>query len=128
MFRIVRHPFIWFLALAVWFGVLWFLSELPGSSVPYPVNHFDKFLHFSYFLAGGILCAGGHASLTPGRVDWKRVIATAMIAMACIGFIDEWHQSFSPWRSGADALDWLADVIGGSVGAYALKIVHHRLP
>jgi VanZ family protein len=35
-----------------------------------------------------------------------------------VGGLDEWHQTFTPGRSGGDVWDWLADMTGGFIGAF----------
>jgi len=42
-----------------------------------------------------------------------------MVALVCsvIGRLDEYHQTFTPGRSGNDTGDWLADTLGGAAGA-----------
>jgi VanZ family protein len=128
MMRLPRHPAAWFLALLLWFAVLWSLSSVPGRDGIAPIPHFDKFLHFSYFFIGGFLCSGGHFRLH-GTVTmaWRPVVGTAVLVMAAIGWMDEWHQCYTPGRSGGDLWDWLADVSGGASGALVLMWVHHRL-
>lgn len=121
MLRLTRHPAIWFTALLFWFGLLWFLSSLEGSNQPQPLPHFDKFAHFSYFFGGGLLFAGWRFRLCPNLPAWGKIIGAAVITMALIGWTDEWHQCFTPGRSGTDPWDWFADVIGSASGAFALK-------
>lgn len=128
MFRAPRHPAVWFSAWLGSFGLLWFLSSLEGSpQKPPPFPHFDKFAHFGYFLAGGFLLAGGWFMRSPERPAWTRLILATILIMAAIGFIDEWHQCFTPGRSGGDPWDWLADLLGGTAGAFLLKAIHRRL-
>jgi VanZ family protein len=127
MFRLPRHPAIWFAAFLGWFAALWFCSSLPGSAQPMPVPHLDKLLHFSYYLGGGLLFAGCHFRLQPAQPAWGRILGAAIVAMALIGWLDEWHQTFTPGRSGADPWDWLADLLGGAAGALILKAIHRRL-
>jgi len=128
MRRLVRHPALWLCALLGWAGVLWFLSSLETNGAPLPIPQFDKFEHFSYFLCGGLLAAGFRYLLRPEAVSWRKIILTAIITTALVGFIDEWHQCYTPGRSGADPWDWLADVAGGAAGAWLFKMIHHRLP
>lgn len=127
MLRLPRHPAIWFAALLCWFAVLWALSSLHGSGQALPIDHLDKLAHFTYFLGGGILFAGWHFRRQPARPAWGKILAAAIIAMALIGGIDEWHQCHTPGRSGGDVWDWLADLLGGTAGALILKSVHRRL-
>lgn len=127
MFRLLRLPVIWLAALLAWYGFLWFLSSIEGIKGPQPIPHFDKFQHFAYFLGGGLLFAGFFFLLRPENTRWKTILISATLLMAALGFIDEWHQCYTPGRSGGDPWDWLADVIGGSFGAWLFKSIHHRL-
>ena len=123
-----RHPAVWFSALFLWFAVLWFLLLMHGSpGIPPPFPHFDKLMHFGYFLIGGFLLCGGISRWNPGLTSWKPVLVTTIVVMAAIGISDEWHQCFTPGRSGADPWDWLADVLGGTTGAFVLQAIHRRL-
>jgi VanZ family protein len=126
MFRLPRHPAVWFSALLCWGGFLWFLSDQPGSDEPFPVDHFDKVMHFTYFMGGGILLGGFLLRLAKGSPVWKRLIVTTVVVMTIIGAADEYHQSFTPHRSGNDPWDLLADILGASAGAFAVRAVHSR--
>jgi VanZ family protein len=126
--RLPRHPAVWFSALLCWFGLLWFLSSLEGSSLkPLPLPHFDKLEHFSYFLIGGFLLTGGNFRRNPEHASWKLILGITIVVVAAIGAIDEWHQCYTPGRSGGDPWDWLADLLGGVSGAFVLKAIHRRL-
>jgi VanZ family protein len=122
-----KHPGAWLSAWLAWFGVLWFLSTLPGSDTPQLFPHFDKVEHFGWFAGGGFLFAGWRYTRRPDLALWKTILVTTILAIALTGFIDEWHQCYTPGRSGADPWDWLADVLGGSAGALLCKAVHRRL-
>lgn len=127
MLRQTRHPALWFTGLCIWFGVLWLLSSSHNVGPKVDVRHLDKLLHFGYFLGGGFLLAGWHFRLRPANPPWRRILWTAVIAMAVIGGIDEWHQTHTPGRHGGDLWDWLADTLGGTTGALVLRAVHRRL-
>lgn len=127
MRSLLRQPALWFAALLIWTGTLWLLSSHPGRPHELPVPHLDKVAHFSYFFSGGILFAGWKRSLHPEAPQWRGIITATIIAMALVGILDEWHQCFTPGRSGADPWDWLADLLGGAAGALAAKSAHHRL-
>ena len=123
MLRLPRHPAVWLAALLLWFGVLWSLSSLPGSEQPQLFPHLDKLLHFTYFFGGGILAAGWLHAIRP---EWKRIVPAAVTLLAVLAFIDEWHQCYTPGRSGADPWDWLADFLGAFCGACALMAMLRR--
>ncbi len=127
MIRPPRHPAIWFTALLLWFGVLWILSSQPGSGTPYPVDHVDKVLHFSYFLGGAVVCAGWLYRLQPAAPNWKRIMILTVVLLTLVGAFDEWHQSHTPNRSGNDPGDMMADILGSVAGAFAFKALHRRL-
>ncbi len=123
MLRLPRHPAVWFTSLLLWFGLMWFFSSIEGSDAPPLLPHLDKVMHFTYFFAGGILAAGWLHAL---HLDWKRILPTAIILLAVLAFIDEWHQCYTPGRSGADPWDWLADLLGACGGTFALKALLRR--
>jgi VanZ family protein len=77
-----------------------------------------------YFAVGGALLA---LSFRLGR-NWKRrrVIWTVLLAMAVIGALDEFHQLHTVNRSGADPFDWLADCVGGFLGAVVIGWLYVR--
>jgi VanZ family protein len=115
----VKSPRTWWLALTVWAGVLWWLSAQPGSGHPQQIPHFDKVLHTGYFFLGGILLqlALRFSQPMPGR---KRSWCLGLLVAACVGAVDEFHQTFTPMRSGLDPWDWCADLLGGTLAAYLM--------
>ena len=128
MTRIPRQRKFWLACFLLWFAVLWILSSSSnvGKYAPHIAN-FDKVEHFGYFFGGsGLLCAWLFR-LRPDRPNWKAIISTAVIVIALTGWFDEWHQSFTPGRSGNDPYDWLADLLGATAGAFVFKRIHHRL-
>jgi peptidoglycan/LPS O-acetylase OafA/YrhL len=127
MLALARRRPVWLTALVVWAGVLFFLSSRPTMGPTIRLDHFDKVLHFTYFFGGGFLCAGWLFLKNPDSTRWKGVLTAAIIAMAAIGFLDEWHQLHTPGRSGGDVWDWMADLLGGSAGAFSLKKLHRPL-
>ncbi len=128
MARLLRNPKFWLAGFLLWFAVLWTLSSFPGQErLAPPIDHFDKVAHFGYFFGGGGLLSAWLFRLRPDRPDWKRIVAVVILATALIGGLDEYHQTFTPSRSGNDPYDWLADVLGAAAGAFAFKRLHHRL-
>jgi VanZ family protein len=126
--RLPRHPRFWFAAFFLWFVTLWALSSFTfeGPQTP-PIAHLDKVEHFGFFLGGAGLLMAGFYRLNPGRPNWKRTVSAAVIIIALVGALDEWHQTHTPGRSGNDVFDWLADVLGGTTGALIFKALHQRL-
>lgn len=127
MRHLMRKAPLWLAALGTWFLVLWMLSSMRNFGKPIPGDHTDKLLHFLYFFAGGVLFTGWRFFLNPGRPDWRKIIPAAIIVIALVGVIDEWHQCYTPGRSGGDVWDWTADLIGAIAGSIAFRAIHHRL-
>lgn len=62
-----------------------------------------------------------------GATGVGELITAAVVVIALIGALDEYHQSFTPGRSGNDPFDWLADLLGAIAGAFTFKHIHHLL-
>lgn len=128
MGRLSRNPKFWLTAFLIWLGVLWILSSRPlnGTYLP-PIDHFDKIAHFGYFFGGsGLLCAWLY-SRNPERPNWQAILVSVILTIAVIGCLDEYHQTFTPGRSGNDPYDWLADVLGATAGAFSFMGMRRRL-
>jgi VanZ family protein len=110
-------------AYACWALVLFCLSSQPpqdivGATFPYA----DKVLHFIYFGIGGFLfmwALSCSLNLSAGRR-----LGLAMVVAVAIGFLDEWHQTFTPGRHGGDFFDFAADVAGGTTGILAAFLIY----
>ncbi|MGL5019088.1 MAG: VanZ family protein [Luteolibacter sp.] len=123
-----RHPGFWLASFILWCGVLWGFSSftLPGDGPP-PFQNSDKLAHFGYFFGGSGLLSAWLFRRNPENPNWWKIIATAVLIIAIIGALDEFHQSFTPGRSGNDPQDWAADLLGGIAGAFTFKRLHHLL-
>ena len=106
----------WLTAWAVWFVTLWFLSSGSPSIQNGPkIPHLDKVMHFGYFAIGGFTLSNFlHLKFT-----WpaKKILLITLLIGASVGALDEFHQSFTPTRSGNDPYDWIADAIGTLSGS-----------
>ena len=47
--------------------------------------------------------------------------------LALYGAADEYHQTFTPNRTGADVFDWLGDALGGLAGVFVTRFIYARL-
>mgnify|MGYP003467856729 CR=1 FL=1 len=117
--RVSARPRFWFTLVALWFGALFWLSSQSHLHPPGPefINK-DKLLHTGYFALGGACLFIGLRLQKPAM----GLLAASLITVAfcsAVGAFDEWHQSFVPNRTGNDPHDWLADTLGGIVGAMA---------
>lgn len=121
-----RHPALWACLVLAWAAALYLLSarSAPGGFRP-PFPHFDKAVHLLYFSAGS-LCFGRALSLL--RPGWRAagIVLACVLFGALIGALDEFHQSFTPGRSGNDLGDLLADTLGGLCGGLTAGFFHRR--
>lgn len=124
----LRNPRLWLAGFLIWFVVLWVMSASSGrDTFAPPSDQNDKLAHFGYFFGGSGLLCGYLYRLRPDRPRWPTLLAFAIVFLSVIGALDEWHQSFTPGRSGNDPYDFMADVFGTVVGAFTFKRIHHRL-
>jgi VanZ family protein len=87
----------------------------------------DKVFHFGYFFGGAGLLAAA-LFLRPSSVpNWGMIIVLVVVIASAVGLLDEWHQSWSPERSGNDPGDWLADAYGALAGALVFRRFHKVL-
>ena len=107
--------------LKYWFPVVLYcciifgVSAIPNVQVPQTVFISDKLVHMCEYAILAVLFARAirHASQT----EWFLLIwVIAIFFVAFYGITDEFHQSYVAGRS-SDLADWLADIIGGSIGA-----------
>ena len=124
----LARPRTWFLLVALWFAALFWLSSQSRLFPPGPeFQNKDKFLHLGYFALGGGLFLTGLRLKKPAL----GLLAATLITMAfcsAVGAFDEWHQTFTPHRSGNDPADWMADSLGGLLGALGGHCLLRLLP
>jgi VanZ family protein len=123
-----RNPRVWLAGVIVWFVTLWLLSSSSSTFEKGPEIPFsDKICHFGYFLGGGGLLSAFLYCRRPAAPGWRSLGVVVVVTLALVGLLDEWHQTFTPGRSGNDPWDWLADVLGASAGLVIFKRFHHLL-
>lgn len=125
--HLARKSLLWWSAVLVWAVVLWLLSANPSlhSGPSFPLK--DKILHCLYFCGGAsflLLALYGQASAVP---TWRVLLLRSFLFTAITGAVDEFHQTFTPGRSGNDPWDWLADVTGGMLAAWIILKLLLRL-
>ncbi|HVE16457.1 MAG TPA: VanZ family protein [Chthoniobacterales bacterium] len=122
MSRINR--FLW-LAFAAWCITLFILSSIPGNRIgPPPFFEADKVVHTIIFATGSFLLA-----LAFYRTFGHSLLKTSLLvflAMVFIGVGDEFHQTYTPGRSGDDPGDLLADAVGALIGISCARFLHGR--
>lgn len=120
------------LRLGSWFAVAaWALGIIGLSSFSGPqvaklnlLAVWDKAAHFAAFAVGAGLLA--LALRWNSAWTWPRIVCFSMAAISLFGATDEWHQLYTPKRSGADVGDWIADTLGAVTGAAATSFFHAR--
>ena len=114
--RFLSSAIFWRVLVFLWFGVLFWLSSQTHLPSPASFEGVDKLEHAIFFSAGGMcfllsLRLAGHARAT------AVAILASVLFCGAIGGFDEWHQTYTPGRSGGDVWDWTADLCGGFIGA-----------
>lgn len=97
-----------------------------ATSVPVPEagapRYTDKLVHLTMYGVLALLVARASLAARPASA---RRLALVIAGVATFGAADELHQRFIPGRD-ADVHDWLADAIGGMIGASAFTILTRR--
>ena len=124
--KLLRAPNFWLTSLILWAATLYTLSSfsktLPDGGPEIP--HIDKVLHFGYFMGGGIIFATWILLQKGTSARLLIRFAIPLAILACVGVLDEYHQTFTPGRSGNDPFDWLADVLGSATGLFLANRFH----
>ncbi|MDI1311604.1 VanZ family protein [Prosthecobacter sp.] len=124
--RFLSSPSLWRFLVLLWFGVLFWLSSQSHLPSPAKFEGVDKIEHVIFFAAGGMcfllgLRLAGFAQAT------KTAILLTVLFCGAVGGFDEWHQTFTPGRSGGDVWDFTADLCGGFIGAFLALIAERWL-
>lgn len=114
--RAGAFAFLAWLAVAAWAGTIYWFSSRTGPQIE-EMNVFhlsDKIAHFIAFFAGAppLVCALRLST----QWSWRRIGTIAACIIMLYGAADEYHQTFTVNRSGADVGDGLADALGGLTG------------
>ncbi len=115
----------WF-AVAAWALGIFILSSLSGKKIE-EMNAFeisDKVAHFGAYAVGAVVLVLALRWNT--EWSWRRIVWVTIAAISLFGATDEWHQLYTPHRSGGDLADWTADALGAIAGATASAFSHAR--
>jgi VanZ family protein len=109
-----------------WAATIYWFSSRTGPQIE-EMNVFelsDKVAHFIAFCAGApaIVCALRLST----NWSWARIAGIAAGILMLYGAADEYHQTFTANRSGADVWDGLADSLGGLTGTLATVFLYAR--
>ncbi|QTN31068.1 VanZ family protein [Akkermansiaceae bacterium] len=115
--ELLGSPRLWLTGFITWAAALFVLSSFSktmpegGPEIP----HIDKILHFGYFMGGAFTFATWVILRKGLQAPLRQRILLPLLLFAVIGALDEWHQTFTPGRSGNDPFDWLADILGSLI-------------
>ncbi len=106
-----RRVILIYLPLAIYWGLLFIGTSIPGDVLPKIFKLNDKIEHFTaYFILAFIFNLALY--FQEKNVKWSRLsFIYTIVFMALYALVDELHQLFVPGRY-CDALDWTADFLG----------------
>ena len=124
--KLLAQPSFWRVAVILWAAILYFLSSQPSTALPGGFPGLDKIEHAGYFAGGGMCFLLGLRFAGFARGKALAIVLTVLFC-STVGVLDEWHQLHVPGRSGGDVWDWLADTLGGFLGAHAAFWAQRRI-
>ncbi len=101
---------------ALWAALILVLTSVPTpADVSGGIPHLDKVVH--------LLLYAGQGWLVTRALRTRRFLslAAALLAITVFGAVDEWHQQF--FSRDPSMVDWIADIIGASIGIAAASRV-----
>lgn len=105
----------WF-PVALYSGIIFFVSSLSSVKNPLEIEHFDKIIHVLEYMPFGFLLTRAFFN-TNRRLSQKTLLVYVILTSFLYGLSDEYHQFFVEGRD-ATVIDALADTIGGMLGVY----------
>jgi VanZ family protein len=112
-----------FLPAALYYGMIYFLSDQPQIPIPSVFPLQDKIFHFVIYLGFGLCLLYGLARID--RLGGLRLRLAALVVLGIIAAgLDEFHQAFVPGRT-ADIADAAADVLGILAGWLIVRRLLH---
>jgi VanZ family protein len=116
-----KNNWLSIIGLVVYCALIFYLSSLPGDSMPdLPLS--DKFFHFFLYLGLGLLFTYLFYGLKFFTSRLKIVLIT-LAFIALYGLSDEIHQLFVVGRN-FDVLDLFVDIIGGLSGCLIMSYLY----
>ncbi len=109
-----RSPLSRWLPVVIWCALIFTGSSVPGDAIDSRLSLHDKIIHASEYAGLGFLLARAFGA----RLWWLAIVLGALY-----GVSDEFHQTFTPHRSGNDLGDMTADLIGSAIGATAWRLL-----
>jgi VanZ family protein len=103
--------------VVAWATLIFIGSSIPGQHVNRELGMHDKLAHTTEYAIFAALLARGFGV----KRWWWAIVVGALFAVS-----DEFHQTFTPNRSGNDLGDMTADVFGSAIGATAWFLLRRR--
>lgn len=125
--KIALHsPRLWWALFGAWLLTVCALSSIPGNQFHgTDIPNADKIVHVLIFFTGASLLV--LALLTSTTWSAAKIAPLAFLALLAFGGLDEYHQTFTPHRSGADLGDLIADAAGALLGVFLALFIHAQL-
>lgn len=123
-----RLVLLYWLPVLLYAALIFYLSSLPYPEEQLPeflLKKFsDKLLHLVEY---GVLGVCFHRAFrwAAGATSARHAVVLAIVASSFYGITDEVHQAFVPFRE-SSWLDWVADTVGGAMGAVGSNRVSGR--
>jgi VanZ family protein len=102
-----RIAFVLYSLLVVW-------ASLKPSGGPQPIEHFDKVMHFTFYVLFTIIAAG--------CTTQRKTFIWLSIFIACYGALMEFCQSFVPSRFMS-----IADIVANTSGVLLMVLISFKL-
>lgn len=109
--------------LALYCGMIFWLSDHPRIPTPFLFHLQDKILHATAYAVMSWLAWRLFRHLIPQA---NRLILVSIAFCSLYGVTDEFHQSFVPGRT-PDVGDWLADTLGATIAMFFVTIDKHYI-
>ncbi|MDP2036780.1 MAG: VanZ family protein [Ignavibacteria bacterium] len=117
--------FLVYVPLVVYWGIIFTATSIPVDGLPKLFDAQDKLEHFAaYFILEILLALTLHFQDKFYTLKLKPILFS-LLFLSLYAALDEIHQYFIPGRY-ADVLDWAADVIGGSIAIFLLRIFFQK--
>ena len=118
------------LPVAAYMTLIFYLSSLPHPEEELPKFLFeklgDKLLHIIEYTVLALLCYRAFR-WAAGSTAAAYAVVLAIVTASLYGATDEVHQAFVPFRT-ATWMDWVADTVGGMIGALGGRHFMERGP
>ena len=122
---ITRFRYLFLLLALGWAVLIFYFSSKPGMAMPPLFSGQDKLVHFIAYGALGFFVMGSMKTTSFGYRPGQALLAIALVTI--YGVLDEIHQHSVPGRV-TDIYDVMADVAGGTFGAFTMYFFVSKLP